>query len=445
MTTINRTPLYNLGAVLRETGLRADVLRIWERRYELPKPQRTPGGHRLYSDYDLAIIKWLQAHQAKGLSISRAVELWKGIVAAGLDPLAEHTPANTELVSARLPAAADTQLVSMRQHWLEAVMAFDSTTADDILNQAFAIHSVETVCSEILQHGIRDIGSAWHADQASVQQEHFASSLVSRRLEMLIASTPPPTRPQNILIGCPPGEWHTLPMLLLSLFLRRRGLGVVYLGADIPVEQMSATASTLHPDLIIFAAQRLTTAASLRFTVQALHTQGIPLGYGGMIFNRVPRLRERIPATFLGETLDSAMQLSEQMLSAPASFAITQEVGEHYRELVRLWREKRPMIEMALNKHLEESGVPTQYLGEANYFFGNSLCAALELGDPAFLEPDLEWVKRLLTYRPSHIGSIADYLAAYHHAIDQTLGAEGAPINDWINTYRSQPLSAETQ
>ena len=445
MTTINKTPLYNLGAVLRETGLRADVLRVWERRYELPKPQRTPGGHRLYSDYDLAIIKWLQAHQAEGFSISRAVELWKGSLAAGLDPLAEHTPASTHLVSARLPAVADTQVESMRQHWLEAVMAFDSTTADDILNQAFAIHSVETVCSEILQHGIRDIGSAWHADQASVQQEHFASSLVSRRLEMLIAATPPPRRPQNILIGCPPGEWHTLPMLLLSLLLRRRGFGVVYLGADIPIEQMGATASTLRPNLIIFAAQRLTTAASLRSTVQALQKQGVPLGYGGLIFNRIPRLRERIPATFLGETLEAAMQLSEQMLSDPDSFATPQEVKENYRELIRLWQEKRPVIEMALNKRLEESGIPTQYLGEANYFFGNSLCAALELGNPAFLEPDLEWVNRLLTYRPSQTGSIAGYLAAYRHAIDQTLGPEGAPISDWMIAYRPQPLSAETQ
>ena len=83
MAFLNRNPIYNLSAVLRETGLTADVLRAWERRYELPKPQRTPGGHRLYSDYDVATIKWLQSRQTEGLSISRAVELWKEIVARG--------------------------------------------------------------------------------------------------------------------------------------------------------------------------------------------------------------------------------------------------------------------------------------------------------------------------------------------------------------------------
>ena len=58
---INKTPLYNLNAVLREVSITPDVLRAWERRYRLPVPQRTAGGHRLYSDYDIEIIKWLQS------------------------------------------------------------------------------------------------------------------------------------------------------------------------------------------------------------------------------------------------------------------------------------------------------------------------------------------------------------------------------------------------
>ena len=62
--------------MLKETGIAADTLRAWERRYGLPKPERTSGGHRLYSQYDIQTIKWLMARQAEGLSISRAVEAW---------------------------------------------------------------------------------------------------------------------------------------------------------------------------------------------------------------------------------------------------------------------------------------------------------------------------------------------------------------------------------
>ncbi len=74
---ISHTPVYNLMVVLNETGLKADVLRAWERRYDLPHPHRTAGRQRLYSDYDIAIIKWLKNKQAEGLSISRAVQLWR--------------------------------------------------------------------------------------------------------------------------------------------------------------------------------------------------------------------------------------------------------------------------------------------------------------------------------------------------------------------------------
>ena len=72
--------LYNLSLVLNETGLKADVLRAWERRYGLPKPVRSAGGQRLYSRQDIATVKWLQARQAEGISIKRATDLWKELV-----------------------------------------------------------------------------------------------------------------------------------------------------------------------------------------------------------------------------------------------------------------------------------------------------------------------------------------------------------------------------
>ena len=83
------TPAFNLKVVLKETGLAADTLRAWERRYGLPTPERTAGGHRLYSQYDIETIKWLIKRQAEGLSISRAVDLWNEKLASGSDPLAD--------------------------------------------------------------------------------------------------------------------------------------------------------------------------------------------------------------------------------------------------------------------------------------------------------------------------------------------------------------------
>src|SRR5512135_3781429 len=80
-------PAFNLKAVVRETGLKPDTIRAWERRYGVPTPRRTAGGHRLYSQRDIDLLKWMNARQHEGLSISRSVDLWKGLEAEGKDPL----------------------------------------------------------------------------------------------------------------------------------------------------------------------------------------------------------------------------------------------------------------------------------------------------------------------------------------------------------------------
>jgi methanogenic corrinoid protein MtbC1 len=436
MPIISQSPAYNLKAVLRETGLKADVLRAWERRYDLPRPHRTPGGHRLYSEYDIETVKWLRMRQAEGLSISRAVERWKEILQAGLDPLVELSPTNAPADPDRL--AIDARIEILRQNWLEANLAFDSVKVDEVLNLAFAIYPVETVCTEILQQGITEIGNYWYQDKASIQQEHFASALASRRLETLITATPRPTRRQTVLIGCPAGERHTFSALLLSLFLGRRGLKVVYLGADVPIERLEETFTAVQADLIVLSAQLLTTAATLQSTAVVLQKQGILLAYGGQIFNRVPRLRERIPAYFLGENLDDAMRLIEKLVIAPRAFSTVISLDETHRALAKLYREKRLLIEFALFERLQKIDTPTEYIREANFFFGNGLSAALELGDPTFLEADLEWVKRLLTGRHVSADRLNPYLAAYRHSILKEMGMASAPITDWIDSHIAQ-------
>ncbi len=434
MRTISQSPAYNLKAALKETGLTADVLRAWERRYGLPKPQRTPGGHRLYSEYDIETIKWLRARLAEGLSISRAVKSWNDIVEAGRDPLMEQLQAGAARDFDSVPAA-QAHIEVLRRQWLEAALAFDARRAEEVLNQAFAMYPTETVCIEILQQGMSMIGSEWYSDRVTVQQEHFASALAVRRLETLITLTPRPTRSQTVLIGCPPGEWHTFPVLLLNMLLRRSRLNVVYLGANIPIERLEETAAAIQPNLVVLAAQQLTTAAALRPAALALRAKGIPAAYGGLIFNRIPELRKRIPAHFLGESLEGSLQRIERLILAPEIAPDGSSVENPYQELADLYQEKRPLIELDVYGMLQEADMPMEYLPDANAFFGNGLTAALELGDPALLEADIEWVKHLLTGRRIPADRLLPFLSVYSQAVEKELGTAGTPITDWIAAF----------
>src|ERR671920_885159 len=75
LAQLSASPVFNTKAVARETGVPADTFRAWERRYGVPRPQRTAGGHRLYSERDIATIRWLRDRTAEGLTISQAVRL----------------------------------------------------------------------------------------------------------------------------------------------------------------------------------------------------------------------------------------------------------------------------------------------------------------------------------------------------------------------------------
>lgn len=179
---------YNLKAVVQETGLKPDTLRAWERRYGLPDPDRTSGGHRLYSERDIDILKWLLARQDEGLSISRAVALWRSIIDEGENPLETMRIDSAE--SEPLPIIVGETLNQLRDAWIDACLEFDEQTAETILSQALALYPAETVCFDILQAGLSTIGRQWYEGETTAQQEHFASALALRRLNTIMAMSP---------------------------------------------------------------------------------------------------------------------------------------------------------------------------------------------------------------------------------------------------------------
>jgi hypothetical protein len=195
----------------------------------------------------------------------------------------------------------------------------------------------------------------------------------------------------------------------------------------------------------VLAAQQLVTAAALQAAARVLQGLGIPAAYGGLIFNRIPRLRERIPAYFLGESLEEAVEQTERLVIAPAAFSGSARVDEAGQTLAGLYREKRPLIEAALINKLQKAGARTEVVIEPVTYFSSGLAAALDLGDPAFLEPDLEWVRRLLIERRMPAEMLILYLAAGEEAIREAIGSESRPVSDWIGAYIARIKSTEDE
>lgn len=431
MIANERTPAFNLKVVIQETGLKPDTLRAWERRYGLPTPARTAGRHRLYSQRDIETLKWLMARQGEGLSISRAVALWREQEEAGDDPLLEEAG---ELVEEAEPSFNESGLAELRGAWVAACLDFNERRAENVLTQAFALYPPEVTCFSVMQQGLAEIGTGWYEGRLTAQQEHFASGLALRRLSALLSATPPPTRPGRVIIGCPPQEEHTFSPLLLALLLRRKGWDVIYLGANVPVARFEEMITHNKPRLVVFSAQTLPTAATLLDIAWTAQRANVPLAYGGFIFNLTPSVRKRVPGYFLGEDLKSAPKVIEQLLlSAPVLHSATA-VPAVYQMALHTFRENRAQLEAQVWELVPAEVVAPTHLYEANRNLSRSIMATLALGDMALLGHDLAWIEGLLANYEFGMTTamMRHYLGAYGQAARETLGSGGQIVTDWL-------------
>jgi MerR family transcriptional regulator, light-induced transcriptional regulator len=440
---ISTTPAFNLKVVLKETGIAADTLRAWERRYGLPMPQRSAGGHRLYSQRDIETIKWLMKRQGDGLSISRAVDLWNEQLSSGTDPLADFiqtASASTLPVQYKSP---DTTLDSLRAHWIEACMEFSETASEQILIEAFSMFPVEAVCLDILQKGMSEIGERWYENLASVQQEHFASALAIRRLDALLSASPAPTRNQTVLVGCPPDEWHTVTPLLLALFLRRKGLNVIYLGANVPAEQFSNTVTNIKANLVVLVAQQLITAATLQQTALVLSNQHIPVAFGGRIFNIQRELPASVPGYFLGHDLLSALDQIEGLLNKNIKLPQPRVASPIHVAAHQAFVSKRGQIELMLKEGIERLPVAPDEIQTGIHFLGENITAALQLGDMSYVSDEVDWLKVLLQFHKAQPQQLIHFMQAYSEAVNKTINRQGKPIFEWFAAEVEKLKSAE--
>ncbi len=418
-----KRPLFNLKAVVRETGVAAPTLRTWERRYGIPCPQRTSSGRRLYSRRDIETVRWLAARQAEGMTIGQAVALWRSLEEAGKDPLLE---------APRTSPAEQEALARWREAWVAACLAFDESAADAAFGQALALAPPEVACTEVLREGLAQIGEAWYRGEATVHQEHFASCLAARRVQALLATTLPPSRYDPVLIVCPPGENHAFGPLLLTYLLRRAGWGVIYLGADLPVEETEAAVLRAAPRWVIASASQLPPVVGIQALGLLLQEMGVSLAFGGRVFNRVPALRSRVVGHFMGERLEETpARLAEWTVHPPPPPSVSPVSGEYRHAqiayLEQEWSIKTRVLSL-LSVHPLTRDLP-DWLPE--YTFSH-IRAALTLGDMALADAYVDWLRGLRDGFSLPEGWVAPFLEAYRKGIERYLGPDGAPLTGWL-------------
>ncbi len=303
------TPLYNIAAVVQRTGVPATTIRAWERRYEYPKPHRDDDGQRLYSERDVQTISWLLDQTRHGVAISRAVDMLR------------RGHARTDSAVVQSPPRGGRSFAALRADLGQALLDLDADRADDVVAEAFTLFSVEDVCLQVLQPLLVDLGDRWHAGELSVAEEHYASSFVRARLfGLLQAYQPPNARGPLVFTACAPDEWHEVGILMVSVFLARRGVRVRYLGPNLPLDGLAAIVARHHPAMVVLSAQSPETARNMRRAARAVHKGAPPyphLAFGGQAFNIDPKLRASVDGTYVGPDAAAAVEALASLVEQP--------------------------------------------------------------------------------------------------------------------------------
>jgi len=296
--------LYNIGAVMRATGVPVTTLRAWERRYGFPRASRTAGGHRLYSEKDIFLLRWVKAQVDAGLATHLAIRAAQKMETEVGTPLRDvAAPPRSEAGLAPLPA--------LREGLTRALYNNTLGGADQILGEMLAFFTPEELTLNIIGPILNQIGEDWESGKITVAVEHLASSYLRQRLLMWMISGPRAYSTTNpIILACAPGEWHDGSLLMLGVLLRRRGLPVSYLGQNVPFADLAKFIEQIHPSAVVLVAMREEPARELAEWPKWIKSSGDgPLmGFGGRAFVVAPGLKEQVKGIYLGDTIQQGME-----------------------------------------------------------------------------------------------------------------------------------------
>ncbi|CAA9378520.1 MAG: Transcriptional regulator, MerR family [uncultured Nocardioides sp.] len=240
------------------TGLTPDTLRVWERRYGVVAPERSPGGYRLYDDRSLRRLAAMKSLVDSGWSVRAAAD----------HVLEEDTDAGP----ADPPAASSSPAVPDLGALSAAGQDFDVDALTAALDAGFASGEFERVVDAWLMPSLERLGADWRDGRVTVAAEHFVSAAVQARLASIYESLVPGGG-TPVVVGLARGSRHELGVLAFSIAARREGLDVVYVGGDLPPAEWATTVRVRQARAIVIGVPSAEDVPAVRETVQAVRRE----------------------------------------------------------------------------------------------------------------------------------------------------------------------------
>jgi DNA-binding transcriptional MerR regulator len=275
--------------VARQTGVNPVTLRAWERRYGLIVPQRTPKGHRLYSDEQVLKIQAILAWLDRGVAVSQVGDLLKAC-----EPPAA-TPGNQWLIE--------------RQRLAQAISLLNERQLDEAFNANLALYPPRTLCEQLLLPLLAELALRWQGQFGSELERVFFHSWLRSKLGARIYHN---NRQQSgaplLLINL--SSLPLEPQMWLSAWLASSAnCPVEVFDWPVPLNQLSLALERLSPRaLLFFSSQSLDSTVLRKHLPQLASTCQIPLLLAGAAASIHDAELSDIPGLSLATTPINALQ-----------------------------------------------------------------------------------------------------------------------------------------
>ena len=228
-------PRHSIAVVALRTGLTQLVLRAWERRYATVTPSRTPTGRRLYTDYDVQKLTLLKFLTDNGHRIGDVAHL----PLKGLQELYEES-GNTFQNESKNDPQQPIDVTVLRAEAMAAVKNLDPHALKAVLNKALVELSKPDLRRELLVPLMVEVGDLWQDGQLRVSHEHMATGIVFAFLNSINSRYRVALGSPLLAVATPAGNTHELGALLAASTAYEAGWDVLYLGSDLPAEDIAA-------------------------------------------------------------------------------------------------------------------------------------------------------------------------------------------------------------
>lgn len=299
--------LYPIRTVAELTGINPVTLRAWERRYGLIKPERTPKGHRLYTDQHIALIRQIMDLVDRGISIGQVKNM--------LDREGTGQPATLPLTS----QASGDPWAEYRQRMLNAISLFDDIYLDATYNDCLSLYPFELVTRLLVAPLLREIRDRGISQPPGDAEARFLRTYLRNKLGARFHHQSTQSRGLRLVGACLPGEHSEVELLVFSLSALTRGYRIVLLGPDMPLDGLAFAAEHSRARGIVLFGSMEPTRALLNTHLPSFARQSpVPVFVGGSIADEYSDPIRGAGCIPLAEGIaDAVLQIDEALSGAP--------------------------------------------------------------------------------------------------------------------------------